>query len=158
MPFERSQTAFDDPRLARVYGIYHEQILYLLRRSISAHGEKAVVLIDMHGFGKQPAFAPQGGYDLILGTANRSTIHHGDLDKEFARFMENRGYSVFLPSEQSVTANGDPYSAGHITRLYAAMFGINAIQIEIAAAFRERNMQDKGIRLSSDMAEFLAKR
>lgn len=156
-PDTQGQIAFDDPRLARVYGFYHEQIEYLLRRSCSEHGEQNVFFVDMHGFGKQPAFAPEGGYDLILGTAYRSTIRYGEPDVAFARFMSEKGYRVFLPAETPVTGRADPYSAGHITRLYARKFAINAIQIEIAPSFRGRGNTEKGNRLSDDMAEFFSR-
>lgn len=153
-PDTLGQIAFDDPKLARVYGHYHEQIIYLLRRSISTHGAEQVLFIDMHGFGKQPKFAPDGGYDLILGTANRTTVPFGEMDKEFATFMGARGYKVFLPTETPISPNGDPYSAGHITRLYAKKFGINALQIEIDAKFRQLENKDMGQKLAADMAEF----
>lgn len=156
-PDTAGQIAFDDPKLARVYGHYHEQITYLLRRSISTHGEEQMLFIDMHGFGKQPTFAPRGGYDLILGTANRTTVPFGEVDKEFAAFMEAKGYTVFLPTETPVSPNGDPYSAGHITRLYAKKFGINALQIEIDAKFRQLENKDLGQKLAADMAEFFCR-
>ena len=156
-PDTLGQIAFDDPKLARVYGHYHEQIIYLLRRSISTHGEKEVLFIDMHGFGKQPKFAPEGGYDLILGTANRTTVPFGEMDKKFTVFMEAKGYKVFLPTETPISPNGDPYSAGHITRLYAKKFGVNALQIEIDSKFRQLENKDKGQKLAADMAEFFCR-
>ena len=149
------QTAFDDPGLARVYWYYHEQIDYLLSRSVCAHGKEKILFIDMHGFGKQPVFAPEGGYDLILGTANRTTIAHREVDREFAQFMIVRGYRVFLPTETPVSATGDPYSAGHITRLYGKKHAVNAMQIEISSDFRQREATSRGKKLSADMADFL---
>jgi len=155
-PDTLGQTAFDDSRLAGVYRRYHGEIERLVQTAIHTHGKDKILLLDMHGFGKQPTFAPPQGYDLILGTANRTTIHHGEVDRRFASCMEERGYRVFLPGEMPVTPNGDPYSAGHTTRLYARTFGINAMQIEISPAFRSRDSQEKGEKLAQDIADFLA--
>ncbi len=152
----RGQVAYDDMKLARVFAYYHEQIDYLLQRSICKFGQKNVLFLDVHGFGKQPEFAPKAGYDLILGTANRSTINYGTIDVTFAEFMEGCGYTVFLPTETPIRPSGDPYSAGHITRLYAKKYSINVVQIEIASKFRQKESQEKGKKLAKDIAEFLA--
>jgi hypothetical protein len=60
-----------------------------------------------------------------------------------------------LPREKPIFPNGDPYSAGHITRLYAKKHNINAMQIEIFSAFRQREGKRKGEKLAADIAEFL---
>jgi len=155
-PDTRGQTAFDDLRLTGVYRHYHGEIERLVKAAVQMHGKDKVLLLDMHGFRKQPTFAPPQGYDLILGTANRATIHYGEVDREFASFMEERKYRVFLPSDKPITLQGDPYSAGHITRLYARTFRINAMQIEISPTFRSKDAQEKGEKLAKDIADFLA--
>lgn len=157
-PDTRGQTALDDPLLASVYRTYHGEISRLIERSIAAYGVENLLFIDLHGFGLQPKIAPARGYDLILGTANRATIHHGEADRELARFMEGRGYSVFLPAEQPVTPRGDPFSAGHTTRWYAKRYGVNAIQIETFSIFRRRESQSRGEKLASDLSEFFSQR
>lgn len=155
-PDTLGQTALDDPRLTIVYEHYHRELDRLIRMSVRRHGAENILLLDLHGFGKQPAFAPSKGYDLFLGTANRTTIHHDEIDHVFAGFMTDRGYSVFLPSEKPIFPGGDPYSAGHITRLYAKKYDINAMQIEICSAFRQRENKERGKKLTADTAEFLS--
>jgi hypothetical protein len=117
----------------------------------------------MHGFSKQPEFVYNSGggeyrpFDIILGTANRTTINHGDIDRQLFRFMEMKSYTVFLPTEKPIFPDGDPYSAGHFTRLYAKRYGINTIQVEIAACFRMgENSKDAGEKLAADISEFLS--
>jgi len=149
------QTALDDLSLASVYQSYHGELSRLVERSIKKFGVEQVLFIDLHGFGRQPKIAPPNGYDLILGSANRSTIHYGEVDRALAKFMEERGYSVFLPGERPIVPQGDPYSAGHTTRWYAKRYGINAIQIEIFSTFRRREGQAQGEKLAVDMTHFL---
>lgn len=162
-------TGFDDPNLAIVYDQYHDALERLIDRSVHEYGAENILLLDMHGFSKQPPFIHDGGgvdsyssFDLILGTASRTSINHGDIDRQFASFMAKKNYAVFLPEEKPILAGGDPYSAGHITRLYAKKYGINAMQIEISSAFRRvdirKDARERGIKLAKDIAEFLSAR
>ncbi|HLC95566.1 MAG TPA: N-formylglutamate amidohydrolase [Patescibacteria group bacterium] len=154
-PDAYDQVALEDQRLLSVYRYYHSELQRLVRRSVQKFGANQVLFIDLHGFGQQPAIAPAQGYDLILGTANRATILHGNVDVDFAKFMEQKNYSVFLPNEQPVVSEGDPFNAGQNTRWYAQQYGINAIQIEISRTFRQKNAKDRGEQLARDVAEFL---
>ena len=151
------QTALEDRRLISVYRHYHRELCQLVERSITAFGAQRVLFVDLHGFGKQPGIAQPEGYDLILGTANRSSIHHGEVDRAFAKFIEERGYRVFLPGEKPIIPQGDPYSAGHTTRWYAGRYSINAIQIEVSSMFRKRENKEQGERLATDIAEFFSR-
>ncbi len=166
-PDTLGQTAFDDPNLAIVYKRYHRELERLIRRSVHEHGSENILLLDMHGFSRQPQFACDHGgvdqyspFDLILGTASRTTINHGEVDRQFSSFMTRKDYTVFLPEEKPILPSGDPYSAGHITRLYARKYGINAIQIEISSTFRRidirKDARERGIKLAKDIAEFLS--
>jgi len=148
-------TALVDENLVQVYEHYHQESGRLVERAIAAHGVQNVLFIDLHGFARHPEIGPPEGYDLILGTANRATIPYGEVDRAFAACMEQRGYRVFLPGEQSVGPQGDPYNAGHTTRRYAKQYGANALQIEIARKFRGKD-KEKGVKLAQDMAEFFA--
>lgn len=156
-PDTRGQTAFDDALLCSIYENYRHQLCRLVECSIEVYGSDGVLFLDLHGFCKQPAIAPLEGYDLILGTANRKTIHHGEVDRHFAEWMRTSGHNVFLPEEHPVVPQGDPFSAGHITRWYAEKYGINAMQIEIFSSFRGREDKEKGERLAYEVASFLAK-
>ncbi|MFZ1075703.1 MAG: N-formylglutamate amidohydrolase [Minisyncoccia bacterium] len=156
-PDTQGQTALDDTRLKGVYEHYHSELCRLVEQSMRMFGKENIIFLDMHGFGKQPKIAPTEGYDLILGTGNRTTIHFGEVDRLLARFLEARGYKVFLPAETPAVPEGDPFSAGHTTRWYAKHYGINAIQIEIYSAFRKRESQQQGQKLSADLADFLSK-
>ena len=161
------QTAFDDPNIAIVYEQYHGELERLIGRSVYEHGAESILLLDMHGFSKQPSFVCDWGgtdryspFDLILGTANRTTINHGEVDRQFASFMAKKEYAVFLPEEKPMLPGGDPYSAGHITRLYVRKYGINAMQIEISSTFRRtdirKDAKEMGQKLAQDIAEFLS--
>jgi len=154
-PDTLGETAVADQRLVPVYLHYYDEITRSLQRAIKKYGKENVLYLDMHGFSRQPTNAPTGGYDLILGTSSRSTIRHGEPDRALARFMEERGYRVFLPTEDP--AADEPFKAGHSTRWFAQEFDINAIQIEIAKHFRlQKEFTEKGKKLASDIAEFLS--
>ncbi len=150
------QTAFDDQRLAGVYRHYHGALCHLVERAIQMHGPGNILFLDLHGFARQPKIAPAQGYDLILGTTHRTTIHYGAIDRRFALFMRERSYTVFLPEEKPSTPTGDPFSAGHTTRWYAKQYGINAMQIETFSNFRKKDDGTRGKKLATDIAEFFA--
>lgn len=149
-PDAQDQTALDDQSLVPVYEHYHNELAKLVERSIDKFGSENILLIDLHGFGKEL------GYDLILGTANRSTIPHGNPDINLAEFVENKGYSVFLPGIKPISPEGDPFDAGQTTRWYAKHYGINVIQVEIFSSFRKKGSEEKGKRLAVDLSEFLS--
>jgi N-formylglutamate amidohydrolase len=150
-------TALDDVRLSRFYRYYHESISGMLGKSIDQFGKENVLLIDLHGFAKQPPYAPSQGYDLILGTGNRITIPHGDVDVQFAQYMCEIGYTVFLPQELSIGSEEDYYSADFTTRYHSETLNINVLQIEIASRFRKMESFEVGRKLAIDIAGFLAK-
>lgn len=147
-----SETAFDDERLLQSYNSYHDRIVKFLMEAIQRYGSEKVLLVDLHGFIKQPTY---GEYDLIFGTGNRSTVR-SDIDKIFAHFMTARGYKIFLPTESiMIIGQNDKYDADFTTHYYAEKFGIDAIQIEIAKKFRVLEGTETGQKLSADMADFL---
>jgi N-formylglutamate amidohydrolase len=147
--------AFEDPRLRSIYEKYHRLIATYLERSIALHGEYRTLLLDFHGFGRQPCFAPTPGFDVILGTANRTTVPYREVDRELAWHLERKGYSVFLPEEKSTVPGGNPYSAGYTTRYYSARYKVNAVQIEMAPWFRTQEDTVRRKELAKDMSEFL---
>lgn len=151
---EDGHTAFDDPYIASVYEGYHASIRRLVEESVRAYGIEKCLLIDLHGFSRQPTFAPSGGYDLILGTANKTTIHYGTTDERLAQFFVERNYNVFLPQAKP-HPDGDPYSAGYTTRIYSLLYGINTIQIETAPWFRSKDGQGRGEVLAVHLAQFI---
>lgn len=148
-------TALDDERLALPYHQYHSTIDKLVERSNREIGKDKTLLIDLHGFAKQPPYAPEGGFDLVLGTGNRASIPHGNIDREFAEYMTKKGYKVFLPKDSSVGQIEDYYSADFTTRHHSEKHDINAIQIEIASRFRQKDSRELGKRLAKDIADFL---
>ena len=151
MPFQKEEEmAFDDVRLEYIYNHYHQTIARLLKRAIQVYGQDKCLLIDFHGFIKQPSY---GEYDLILGTGNRTTVN-SDVDKALAGFLSAQGYKVFLPAEKTVAQGEDLYDAHFITRYYAKTFGVDAIQIETAKKFRVFEGGEIGKKLSADLAEF----
>lgn len=147
--------ALDDERLAETYHCYHCLLKESVERSQEAHGN-AGVLLDMHGFGTQPDYAPSEGYDVILGTSYRKTVGESDIDRRFHVFLTERGYRVFLPSEQPVNPTGGDRLSGQFTvNHYASTYGIPSVQVEIAPKFRSRETQHDGERLAVDIADFL---
>lgn len=150
-------TALDDENLTPAYYHYHNTIDRLVGLGSRKFGKENVLLIDLHGFAKQPPYAPEGGFDLILGTGNRISIPHGNVDQEFAHFMRERNYKVFLPEAASLGKFEDYYSADFTTRHHSEKHKINVIQIEIASRFRASNALELGQKLAQDMADFLVK-
>jgi N-formylglutamate amidohydrolase len=148
-------TALDDERLSHLYIYYHDSISRILKGSINQFGKENVLLIDLHGFSKQPPYSPSVGFDLIIGTGNRATVPHGDIDIRFAQYMSKLGYSVFLPKELSLGLEEDYYSADFTTRHHSESLNINVLQIEIASKFRKKEGECIGKKLSADIAEFL---
>lgn len=147
--------AYEDPRLRSIYEKYHRLIATYLKRSITLHGEYQTLLLDFHGFGRQPSFAPTPGFDVILGTGNRTTVPHSEVDRQLAWHLGLKGYRVFLPEEKPTVPGGDPYNAGYTTRHYSARYRINAVQIEIAPWFRTKEDEVRGKKLATDISEFL---
>lgn len=150
--------AFESSQFQWSYQSYHGRIFHELRQMQNRFGSEAILLLDVHGFGTQPSFAPRDGFDVILGTGNRSTILHGEPDRELARFLESCGYSVFLPEVQVQRPPHDPLNGGFTIRSFARQLGVNAIQIEIAPKFRRNNSAVLGTKLSQDLATFLSDR
>jgi N-formylglutamate amidohydrolase len=153
---QRPQLALENRRYASVYRHYHNSIRDLLTQSVERYGRDGSLLVDLHGFGTQPNYAPEKGYDLILGTGNRVTIYYDDIDLAMGEFMRNKGYEVFIPGEERANhKKEDKYAAEFITRHYSQKFKINAIQIETAHKFRDKKEGVKiGPRLSRDLASF----
>lgn len=151
-PFSQkeTETAFDDVGLGHIYDYYHRVIAELLEKAIQTYGKEKCLLVDFHGFTKQPSY---GEYDLILGTGNRITVR-SHADQALADFFSARGYKIFLPGEGKIGPQEDTYSADFTTRHYAKTFGIDAIQIEVAKRFRVFKGKEIGQKLSADMAEF----
>lgn len=135
------ETAFDDPGLKRYYDYYHGEVARLIKMAIESHGQENCLLMDFHGFVKQPA---NGEYDVILGTGKKT-----ELEKTLEKFLSERGYRVLSEPPENV------YGAGFTTLFYAKIFGIDAIQIEVAKRFRTFQGREIGQKLSLDMAEFL---
>ena len=147
---KETETAFDDTRLKPFYDYYHQIIVNLLRKAIRTYGQEKCLLVDFHGFAKQPSY---GEYDLIFGTGNRITVH-SSIDQVLSDFFLARGYRVFLPVEETIGQQEDVYSADFTVRHYAEKFGIDAIQIEVAKRFRILEGKEIGQRLSIDIAAF----
>ncbi|NTW13940.1 MAG: N-formylglutamate amidohydrolase [Candidatus Moranbacteria bacterium] len=132
------EKALEDKALRGSYDSYHRNIGHLLQTAIRNHGKRRCLLLDIHGFGIQPRYAPSEGYDIILGTNNRSSIHFDDVDREMAGYLSDLGYRVFLPAEMPVDRRLDSLNGGYTNRRYSGEFGINGIQIEIARKFRTK--------------------
>lgn len=148
----RKGTALTDARLRPLYDRYHDEIGWLLHRSIRSHGAERVLFLDIHNYRRSHRVQPDD-FDIYLGTKNRRTIFYEDVDIGFAMFMQERQYSVFLPGTLPVGPSCDPLNGGYTTRKVAEDFRINSLQIE----FFEEQCWDDSRRLSiaMDVAEFL---
>ncbi len=108
---------YNDERLAKYYETFYQEIGFLLRNASAEFLEtmnqnKKGFLLDLHGFRKQPAYAPSAGYDVILGTRNRGTIlsHQArlsvikvaDLDYSIRDSLKQSGLSVFCPEFEPI--------------------------------------------------------
>lgn len=151
----RRETALDDPVLKEVYEHYHSQLANALTEAVQTYGRENVLFLDMHGFRRQPDIAPPRGYDVILGTGNRTTILHGEPDCALAATLRSSGFSVFLPDTVPVHPRGDPYSAGHNTRYYAQEYTVNAIQVEMHSSFRRKECGARGTALAHAFVRYL---
>lgn len=149
--------AFESPQFQVSYQVYHGRMFHLLRQMQQRFGSEELLLLDLHGFGTQPSCAPRDGYDLVLGTGNRSTILHGEPDCVLAHHLKACGYEVFLPTSVVQCPPFDPLNGGFTIRSIARELGVNAMQLEIAPRFRHRNSAMLGTRLSHDLGTFLAK-
>ncbi|MFA6536566.1 MAG: N-formylglutamate amidohydrolase [Candidatus Paceibacterota bacterium] len=147
-------TALDDERLLKAYQEYHAAIDRFLISATEKFGRTKVLLVDLHGFNKQPPYAPKGGFDLILGTGNRASIHHGNIDEKLAKHLTDRGYQVFLPQDKHLGPEEDYFSADFTTRHHSEKHGVSVIQVEINSRFRMRDARALGQKLSLDLAEF----
>lgn len=148
-------TAIDDPRLEKYYRNYHAQIDERVADGSRFFEKDKILLLDIHGFSKQPPYAPPGGFDLIFGTGNRQTILHNNADIALYDEMRARGYNIFLPKAVSVGPLEDHYSTDYTTRHHSQHHQINAIQIEIAIRFRTKDSAEAGRKLSTDIADSL---
>lgn len=152
------EEAFEEDELELPYQKYHQKIEQLLETAINKHSRENCLLIDLHGFSLQPSYAPPEGYDLILGTNNRTTIKFGTLDQDLAQFLTALGYTVFLPGEKPLTQFADKFNGGFTNYYYSSKFEINAIQIEIARRFRVKEGAKDSNELASNLSRFFSER
>jgi N-formylglutamate amidohydrolase len=150
--YDANGPALNDQQLQHFYSNYHGIIEVFIERAMKVYGSNRCLLLDMHGFKKQPFKGVN--YDIILGTNHRKTIRFGiDVDKQLAFFLKRRGYSVYSPTEKKV--RGEKYTGAFTVTHYAEKYRINAIQIEIARKFRTKAGRDLGIKLSEDLTDFI---
>lgn len=139
---------------------YFEQAaINLLKSTAISNPGKRILHIDLHGFKEQPEI---GDYDLIFGTDHRKSVG-SSADIELANFMINRGYKVYLPTEE--VRAGERYGAGGeigedkisplVQEVLATqMTQVDSIQIETARRFRQRGAETEGKKLSRDLGNF----
>ncbi len=149
---KQNDVACNDENLISFYKYYHKTIKDIIKLIISNFNKKQCLLLDFHGFKKQPQY---GEYDIILGTRNRQTIF-SDIDKKLANFLITKGYSVFLPQETPLMPGKIDQMSGQFTAAhYSNKYKINTIQIEIHSKFRVREGEKIGKQLANDFSEFL---
>ncbi len=151
------QTALENLRYTNVYKHYYLELSRLIELGIKTFGTDGLLVLDLHGFKKQPEYAPDGGFDLIFGTDNRKTIFNNDVDIKMGQYLQELGYKVFVPNNNPINGRKeDAYAAGYITRSFSDFYNINVIQIEIAYKFRDKvGGLEIGPKLSRDLLGFL---
>ncbi len=150
--------AYEMPQFAVTHAQYHGAIFTQVRQMGQLFEPKDLLVLDVHGFSNQPPYAPRDGYDIVLGTGNRSTIVHGEPDRALAVHLRACGYEVFLPDIMAQNPHSgriDYLNGGYTVRHVARELGVNSVQIEIARRFRRRDAAAIGTQLSADLAAFL---
>lgn len=150
--------AYEMPQFAASHAQYHGAIFVHVRQMQQWFDTKELLVLDVHGFSNQPVYAPRDGYDIVLGTGNRSTIVRDEPDRLLAAHLSTCGYEVFLPEagiQNPRRGEIDCLNGGYTVRHVASNLGVNAIQIEIARRFRGHDSAAIGTKLSTDLAAFL---
>ncbi len=141
--------AYRDERLAGYYDAFHQEIEARIAQSFAVNGP--CTIIDLHGFGEQPAHVPPGGYDAILGTGNRHTVRTAEpncraglnnLDFQLRDELEKSGLSVFCPASDPARQTPDPFNGGYLIRKHSVNAGQVAAAIQIELAYRVRDRAD----------------
>ena len=73
------------------------------------------------------------------------------MDKDFAMFLQDKGYRIYLPTEQRV--EGEKFGGGFTIAKHSQL-GVDAIQVEIAKEFRVKKAA-KRKELTRNIREFL---
>ena len=143
-----------DSRLFPYYFDFHQNVFLLVQESVEAFGEDGVLVLVLHGFKEQPFGGTE--YDLILGTQHRESLRSKSCaDKNFSRFFERQGYSVYTP--EALFKPGERYNAhrSYVVNNIRAQFDVDVIQIEISSKYRNETARAEGKMLSKAFAEFI---
>lgn len=100
-------------------------------------------------------------YDIVLETAHRKTVQGTGLDIHFAEFMTNKGYSLYIPTEQRLPE--EPYTAEdsnspiQVVINNGDLLHVFALQMIISTDFLKDSPEsiEKGQKLGSDIGEYL---
>lgn len=119
--------AFADSLMEHYYHDFYSKL-----DELSQH---AKCILDLHVFEAQPTYAPSQGYDAILGTRNRVTMHESEIDKQIHNALGENGITSFLPKNTPVTNRPDKFNGGHLVYRQATTHPhLHAcIQIEISS-------------------------
>ena len=152
---EGDGNAFDDESLRIYYDAYFSELETSISRGLDEYGKEDIILLDLHGFRQGRRSGQMTDFDVILGTRHRKTIKYGSPDKELYRILSENGFNTFLPGEQNVLPNGDPYAGGFISKYLSSAYGINVIQIEIERYLRVKESTDDSLKLAKAIGDWL---
>jgi hypothetical protein len=138
------EVAYSDPDIAKYYQAYHQMIEREIWRARKNYGLSAV-LLDIHGFGKQPY--PELEFDIILGTAGKSSPNGTDI---FLYRKLKEKYRVFCAGQDGLPEENTLYRGDTTNLIYHEKYGIDGVLIEVAPWFRKDAML--GRELAKDMA------
>ena len=148
------EIAYNDKHLKVYYDYYHKCISKIIEKLLLIH--KNVILLDMHGFAKQPL--SDHTFDFIIGSNNGETSPN-KIDSFIYEDMKDK-YHIFCASKDGLPSESDSYRGDTTNLHYYKKYNIDTLLIEISTKFRSRdvvNSKENGIKLANDFALTLKK-
>jgi N-formylglutamate amidohydrolase len=146
-----SEMAYSDKKLKPFYEAYHNAIDEIIEELFKRWGD--VVLLDFHGFSKQPM--AEKNFDIILGTSNGESSS-SRIDKFIYQSMRDK-YQVFCSDQDGLPQESDLYKGDTTNLYYHNKYELDGVLVEISPRFREKSSESQraGIELADDFATVL---
>jgi N-formylglutamate amidohydrolase len=140
-------TAYSDRNLKLFYEAYHDAICEIIKKLSKKWGR--IVLLDFHGFSKQPI--ARKNFDIILGTNDGESSLSG-IDKIIYRSMKDK-YKIFC-SGQDRLPRESVYRGDTTNLYYHNKYNLDGVLVEISPRFRKKTSESKraGIELAYDFS------
>ena len=118
------EIAYTDKRLKTYYEYYHKCISKIIERLLLNH--KKVILLDMHGFFRQPL--NDKVFDFIIGSNNGETSPNG-IDSFIYEQMKSK-YQIFCADKDGLPKECDSYKGDTTNLYYYEKYNIDTLLIE----------------------------